>query len=173
MRALADIAEQYGSGAIIMTVGQNLVIPNIPEEKIGALSDEMIFKELPYDPPAILRGLVCCTGNDYCGLALIDTKGHAMQVAHELMRRTEGKKVLPLSIHWSGCPASCGMHQVSTIGLQGCRSRIAGQIVDAAHVTVNGQSGPHPVVASDLMYDVPITQLADALEPLVLYLPRK
>jgi ferredoxin-nitrite reductase len=81
--------------------------------------------------------------------------------------------VLPLSIHWSGCPASCGLHQVSTIGLQGCRSRVAGQVVDAAHVCVNGRTGPKPQVATDLMYDVPVTELADALEPLVCYLPRK
>jgi hypothetical protein len=62
---------------------------------------------------------------------------------------------------------------VATIGLQGCRSRVNGEIVDAAHVCVNGRSGPAPVVASDLMYDVPISELADALEPLVAYLPRK
>jgi ferredoxin-nitrite reductase len=117
--------------------------------------------------------LVACTGTDYCGMALIDTKAYALELAQELERRTAGKKVLPLSIHWSGCPASCGMHQVSSIGLQGCRSRVKGEIVDAAHVTVNGHSGPNPIVASDLMYDVPMTRLADALEPLVLFLPRK
>jgi nitrite reductase (NADH) large subunit len=173
MRAVAGIAERYGNGDIYMTVGQNLIVPNVPEEKIGAMSDEPIFKELPYDPTPIMRGLVCCTGNDYCGLALIDTKGYAMQIAHELERRTAGRKVRPLSIHWSGCPAGCGMHQVSTIGLQGVRSRVDGEIVDAAHVMVNGSSGPQAVAASDLMYDVPITKLAEALEPLVLYLPRK
>ncbi len=173
MRSVADVADRYGSGEIVMTVSQNLVIPNIPEEKLGALFDEPIFKELPYDPSPIMRGLVCCTGSDYCSMALIDTKAYAMQVAQELERRTAGRKVAPLSMHWSGCPASCGMHQVSTIGLQGCRSRVKGEIMDAAHVTVNSRAGPAPVVASDLMYDVPIKELADALEPLVLYLPRK
>ena len=64
------------------------------------------------------------------------------------------------------------MHQVATIGLQGCRSRVNGEVVDSAHVYVKGQSGPKPVVATDLMYDVPIDRLADALEPLVSYLPR-
>ena len=40
-------------------------------------------------------------------------------------------------LFWSGCAAGCGMHQVSTIGLQGCRSRLSdGTIVDAAHVYV-------------------------------------
>ena len=86
--------------------------------------------------------------------------------------RTAGRKVLPLTIHWSGCPASCGMHQVATIGLQGCRSRVNGQVVDAAHVCVKGKTGPNPVVATDLMYDVPCDQLPDALESLVTYLPR-
>ena len=77
-------------------------------------------------------------------------------MARELERRTAGRKVQPLTIHWSGCPAGCGLHQVATIGLQGCRSRVNGQVVDAAHVCVNGRTGPEPVVATDLMYDVPI-----------------
>ena len=106
-------------------------------------------------------------------MALIDTKGYALEVARELEKRTAGRKVLPLSMHWSGCPAGCGLHSVATIGLQGCRSRIGGEVVDAAHVMVNGRSGPQPQLATDLMYDVPVTQLADALEPLVTYLPRK
>jgi ferredoxin-nitrite reductase len=172
MRGVADLAERYGSGDIRVTTGQNLIIPNIPEHRVGALSDEPLFQELPFDPSPIMRGLVACTGSDYCGLALIETKGYAIEVARELERRTAGRKLQPLTIHWSGCPAGCGMHQVAHIGLQGCRSRINGEIVDAAHVYVGGKTGPKPVIATDLMYDVPCDQLADALEPLVSYLPR-
>jgi len=173
MRAVADVAERYGIGDIRLTVNQNLLIPNIPESKIGALTDEPIFKELSYDPSPIMRGLVSCTGTDYCGLALVETKGYAIQVARELEKRTEGRKLLPLTMHWSGCAAGCGMHQVSTIGLQGCRSRMSdGSIVDAAHVSVRGKTGPQPGLATDLMYDVPIDKLVDALEPLVCHLPR-
>src|SRR5207249_4681178 len=166
MRGVADLTERYGTGDVRVTVGQNLVIPNVPDTRLGALMDEPLFQELPYDPSPILRGLVACTGSDYCGLALIDTKGYAIRVAQELERRTKGRKLLPLTIHWSGCPASCGMHQVSTIGLQGCRARVNGAVVDAAHVCVKGKTGPSPVVATDLMYDVPCDQLADALESL-------
>jgi ferredoxin-nitrite reductase len=172
LRGVAGVAERYGSGDIRITVGQNLVIVNIPESRIGALADEPIFQELPYNPSPIMRGLVSCTGNDYCHMALIDTKSYAIDIARALEKRTEGKKIQPLTIHWSGCPAGCGLHQVATIGLQGCRSRVNGQVVDAAHVCVNGRSGPQPVVASDLMYDVPCDKLVDALEPLVAYLPR-
>jgi nitrite reductase (NADH) large subunit len=172
LRGVADLAERYGSGDVRVTTGQNLVIVNVPEDRIGALSDEPLFQELPYDPSPIMRGLVACTGIDYCGMALIETKDYAIQVAQELERRTAGRTVLPLTIHWSGCPAGCGLHQLATIGLQGCRARVDGKVVDAAHITVNGKSGPNPVLATDLMYDVPCDRVADALEPLVSYLPR-
>jgi hypothetical protein len=61
---------------------------------------------------------------------------------------------------------------VATIGLQGCRSRVGGEVVDAAHVCIKGKTGPNPVVATDVMYDVPCERLAEVLEPLVSYLPR-
>jgi ferredoxin-nitrite reductase len=172
LRGVADLAERYGTGDVRVTVGQNLVIPNIPDSLLGSLTDEPLLKELPFDPSPILRGLVSCTGNDYCHMALIETKGWALKVAAELEKRTAGRKVQPLTIHWSGCPAGCGLHQVATIGLQGCRSRVNGEVVDAAHVFVNGKAGPKPALATDLMYDVPCERLADALEPLVSYLPR-
>jgi len=173
MREVASVADCYGNGEIRLTVQQNLVIPNIPEHRLGALTAEPVFKELPYDPSPVMRGLVACVGSDYCQFALIETKGWALEVARGLEERTRGKKIAPLSIHWSGCPAGCGMHQVATIGLQGCRSRVNGEVVDAAHVYVDGRSGPKPLIAKDLMYDLPCEQLVDALEPLVRYLPRE
>src|SRR5262249_46359484 len=140
MRGVADLAERYGSGDLRMTTGQNLVIVTVPETRIGALTEEPLLQELPFDPSPIMRGLVSCTGNDYCGLALIETKGYAIKVAKELERRTAGRKILPLTIHWSGCPASCGMHQVSTIGLQGVRSRGTGETGAPAEVWLTGKT---------------------------------
>jgi nitrite reductase (NADH) large subunit len=172
LRGVADLAECYGNGEVRVTVGQNLIVPNVPESRIGALTDEPIFRELPYDPSPVMRGLVACTGNDYCPLALIETKGWALRVAKELEQRTEGRKLQPLTIHWSGCAAGCGMHSVSTIGLQGCRARVNGEVVDAAHVSIKGKTGPAPAAATDVMYDVPCERLAEVLEPLVSYLPR-
>ncbi|MCI0456066.1 MAG: FAD-dependent oxidoreductase [Gemmataceae bacterium] len=172
MRGVADLAERYGSGDLRLTVQQNLILANVPEARLGALTEEPLVRELPFDPSPIMRGLVSCTGMDYCHFALIETKAWAIQVAQELERRTQGRKIAPLTIHWSGCPAGCGLHQVGTIGLQGCRARVNGHVMDAAHVYVDGKSGPQPQVAKDLLYDVPCEQLADALEPLVKHLPR-
>jgi ferredoxin-nitrite reductase len=172
MRSLADLAERYGDGQLRLTVQQNVVVPNIPEDRLAAFTDEPLLRDLPFDPSPIMRGLVTCTGTDYCHMALIDTKDWALKIARELEARTDGHKVAPLTIHLSGCSAGCALHQAATIGLQGCRTRVDGQILDAAHVCARGRSGPGAEPAVDLMYDVPCDDLASALEPLVRYLPR-
>jgi ferredoxin-nitrite reductase len=173
IRAVADLADRHGTGDVRLTVDQNLVILNLPEDRLETLKREPIVRDLPYDPSPVMRGLVACVGSDYCHFALIETKGWAIEVARELERRTAGRKLLPLTIHWSGCPAGCGLHQAATIGLQGCRSRADGQVVDAAHVSVNGRSGPGARAGQDLMYDVPCDGLADVLEGLVRHMPRE
>jgi nitrite reductase [NAD(P)H] large subunit len=176
MRRIASIAEQYGDGQIRLTTEQNIVITGVPDAKVGDLTQEPLLRELQYNPTAIMRGLVSCTGIDYCHLALIETKGWAIEIARKLEERlgTDVDRLEPLTIHWSGCPAGCGMHQVSSIGLQGCRSRQAsGEIVDSAHVFVRGSTGPQARVATELLNDVPCSRLTDALLPLVKYLPRK
>lgn len=175
MRGVADFADRYGSGEIRLTTTQNVVIPGVSDAKIGDLTVDPLLKELPYNPTPIMRGLVSCTGIDYCHMALIETKGYAIEVARELEKKLgdQAAKLAPLSIRWSGCPAGCGMHQIATIGLQGCRSRMPdGDIVDAAHVCIGGSAGPKPRVATELLHDVPCDQLADALLPLVKHTPR-
>lgn len=75
MRGVADLAERYGSGDIRLTTGQNVIIANVPDAKIGDITQEPLLGELRYDPSPVMRGLVSCTGIDYCHMALIGTKG--------------------------------------------------------------------------------------------------
>src|SRR4029077_19144255 len=84
MLQIADLAENYGSGQIRYTVGQNLIIPDVPDNRIGDLTAEPILKDLRYDPSEVMRGLVSCTGMDYCHFALIETKGWALKTARAL-----------------------------------------------------------------------------------------
>lgn len=79
---------------------------------------------LPAPRPApagpLLRGLVSCTGAQFCSLALIETKNRALEVVRQL----EAELDIPstVRIHWTGCPNSCG--QVSC-----CASRCAATVL--------------------------------------------
>jgi len=162
---LAGLAESYGTGEIRLSVNQNLVIPNLGDAKLGSLSAEPLLRDLRYDPSGIMRGLVSCTGIDYCNLALIETKQRALELARALEPKLPRNK--PLAVHWSGCPAGCGNHPVADVGLLGKKAKVDGKVVDAVDVFVGGSSGPEANRALPLLEDVPCADLEKVLEGLL------
>ncbi len=162
---LADLAETYGSGGLRLTVGQNVIIADVPDSKIGELTDEPVLQELRYDPSEVMRGLVSCTGMDFCHFALIDTKGWALKTARAL--ETKLGKTQPLRMHWSGCPASCGNHTVADIGLLGKNIKLNGEVVEAVDVFAGGAAGCEANFPVKIMEDVPCEDLAEAVAGLV------
>ena len=168
---LAGLAERYGRGELRFTPSQDVLLPHVPDAKLGDLTQEPLLKALPYNPSEIRRGLVSCTGTDFCNLALIDTKARAMALAQEFEKRTSGKAG-PITVRWSGCPASCGNHHTADIGLQGCKVKVDGVIVDGVHVFVGGRGGSDPRPAARIMEDVPCDELPQVLERLVRFFPR-
>ncbi len=167
MLRVADLAENYGNGQIRLTVGQNLIIPNVPDRRIGELTSEPVLQELRYDPSEVMRGLVSCTGMDYCHFALIETKGWALKTARQL--ETKLGKTQPLRMHWSGCPAGCGNHTAADIGLLGKNIKLNGEIVEAVDVFAAGATGCEANLPVKLMEDVPCESLPDVIAGVVKY----
>ncbi len=168
---VARLAERYGTGDVRLTTGQNLIIPNVHDNALSALRSEPLLRDLPVDPPGVIRGLVSCTGIDYCHFALIETKELALKTARHLEQRSPGGKLL--TMHWSGCPAGCGNHAAADIGLLGKNARINGEIVDAVDVFVGGRSGPNARPGTKILEDVPCDELPHLLERLIPYLSGK
>jgi len=161
MLQVAELAENYGNGQLRLTVGQNLIIPNVPDAKVGELTTEPVLQELRYDPSEVMRGLVSCTGMDYCHFALIETKGWALKTARAL--ETKLGKTQPLRMHWSGCPAGCGNHAVADIGLLGKNIKMNGEAIEAVDVFAGGAAGCEPNFPVKIMEDVPCEDLPDVI----------
>jgi ferredoxin-nitrite reductase len=166
LMAIATLAERYGTGDIRLSPAQTLIIPNVGDRRIGDLAEEPLLKRFAYNPSPIMNSIVSCVGNDYCNLAVIETKTRAMQTAKALDTKL-GSRLKPLTMHWSGCPAGCGNHLVADIGLIGKKVKIEGRVVDAVDVYVGGRSGPDPKLAVKLLEDVPCDALAGVLEGIV------
>jgi len=94
--------------------------------------------------------MVACTGTDYCNLAQIDTKSYAARLSQSL-ETALGTARQPLTIHWSGCPAGCGIHQAADIGLRGLRANIGGEIVDAVPIYTGGRTGRDAAAGQEVM----------------------
>ena len=113
-----------------------------------------------------MRGLVSCTGAQFCGLALIETKNRAQAVLTKL----EHELNIPamVRIHWTGCPNSCGQAQVGDIGLMGAPAKLDGKAVEGVKIMVGGKIGENPEVRErEEGVDVVLGSARRALSPLV------
>lgn len=141
MDELARIADEYGSGELRLTVEQNIVIPNIENSRIGTLLNEPLLKNrFSPSPPLLMKGLVACTGNQFCGQAIIETKARALKVTEEVERLVSVTR--PVRMHWTGCPNTCGQVQVADIGFMGCMTRDEnGKTCEGVDVFLGGRIG--------------------------------
>ncbi|XP_020594890.1 ferredoxin--nitrite reductase, chloroplastic-like, partial [Phalaenopsis equestris] len=88
----------------------------------------------------LMNGLVACTGSQFCGQAIIETKARALRVTEEVDRRVATAR--PVRMHWTGCPNSCGQVQVADIGFMGCLTRNAeGKVCEGVDVYLGGRVG--------------------------------
>jgi ferredoxin-nitrite reductase len=165
MAGLARLARRHGSGELRLTEAQNVLIPAVPDAALQDLLAEPLLQRFSPDPGALMAEAVSCTGNRYCSFALIPTKTTAQSVVEELERRLE----LPHAVrtHWTGCPNACGQPYMGEIGLMGAKARHEGQMVEAAKIFLGGAMGDDPRLAELHDKGVPLSQLADVLEDLL------
>ncbi|MGQ0670952.1 MAG: nitrite/sulfite reductase [Actinomycetota bacterium] len=141
LRRVADLADRFGAGRVRTTTQQKMVIldvsPGRVEDLVAALDEE----DLRARPSAFRKGMMACTGIEFCKLAIAETKMRAQWLYRELEER------LPdfdedIRINVNGCPNSCARFQVADIGLMGAiLSRSDGTKSDGFLVHLGGHLG--------------------------------
>jgi ferredoxin-nitrite reductase len=163
MRGLAAIAERHGSTTLRMTVWQNLLIADIPEDRIEAVKREIEALGFGWKATQVRSGLVACTGNFGCKFASSDTKTHAMQIADHLDARLELD--VPINIHVTGCPNSCAQHYIGDIGLLGTKVSVSEEdMVEGYHLFLGGGYGAEQDIGREIYRDVKAEEAPSVIE---------
>jgi ferredoxin-nitrite reductase len=165
MFEVARLAEVYGSGEIRLTVEQNIIIPNIPDSRLGTFLAEPLLQRFSIEPETLTRGLVSCTGAQFCNFALIETKNRALATIKAL--EAELRFTQPVRIHWTGCPNSCGQPQVADIGLMGTKVRKDGKAVEGVDIYMGGKVGKDAHLGSCITKGIPCDDLQPVLRNLL------
>ncbi|MFZ2137828.1 MAG: NirA family protein, partial [Xanthobacteraceae bacterium] len=154
VRGLADIARQFGDGEIRLTVWQNLLISGVRTECVESVEAAIEALGLSTKATSIRAGLIACTGNAGCRLALSNTKRDAEEIARWCEARVQLDT--PVNIHLTGCPNSCAQHYVGDIGLLGARVPVSeeGDTVEGYHIHVGGGFGPDAGIGREIYHDV-------------------
>ena len=108
MRKLADVVERYGAGSLRLTAGQDVLIPNVPKEKVAQALEALDAVDLRIAASPFRRGLVVCGRGD-------------RERAKELVSHLEKQVPLeePFRIHWSDAPCGCAGFSSAQIAIEG------------------------------------------------------
>ena len=118
LQRVAVLAEQYGAGRVATTAQQGLVVLDVPDEHVDTVVDELESDDLRVTPSRFRRGVLACTGLEFCKLAIVETKARSVDLYAELEKRLPDFDE-PLTINVNGCPNSCARFQTGDIGLKG------------------------------------------------------
>ncbi len=146
----ARLARTYGSGELRLATDQNLVLVGVPTERLDDLLAEPLLAEHSPSPGPFERGVVACTGSEFCRFAIVETKVRATQWARWLDRNVaasgngdgdgrHGDEIIRM--HLSGCSASCAQPQIADIGLRGEVAHTDDAVVEAVDVGLGGSLG--------------------------------
>jgi ferredoxin-nitrite reductase len=148
LRELADVAESCGNGDVRLTPWQNLLIANIPDERVEEAKSRIEAMGLGWRASSPHAGLIACTGNAGCKYAAANTKRHAMEIADYVEQRLELDQ--PINIHVTGCSHSCAQHYIGDIGLLGVNVEAGDEVVEGYQVFVGGGYGDRQQIGREL-----------------------
>ncbi len=137
----ARLAGEYGE-EIRLATDQNFIVTGISEERLDEFLAEPLLERYSPNPKAFERGVVACTGNEFCRFAIVETKIRAVEWAREMDERVgDGIGQEAVRMHFSGCSASCAQPQIADIGFRGETAKTEDAIVEGVDIGMGGSLG--------------------------------
>ena len=105
---------------------------------LNAQQAEKIHKITADGAKNLFETSVSCIGSTVCQIGLRDSQGLLASIVEAVEPYHFADGVLP-RIHISGCPSSCGTHQIGKLGFRGASKSVNGKAETAFAFYVNGQ----------------------------------
>ncbi|GAA1471292.1 nitrite/sulfite reductase [Corynebacterium felinum] len=142
--AIAEVAEKFDITRLRTTVDKELLFLDVEKTDVESLQRALEATGLYSNPSEFRRGIISCTGLEFCKLAHVTTKARAIELVDDLEERL-GELDVPLKISLNGCPNSCARSQVADIGLKGqIVTDDDGNRVEGFQVHLGGALGLNP-----------------------------
>ncbi|HEU4847743.1 MAG TPA: ferredoxin--nitrite reductase, partial [Rubrobacteraceae bacterium] len=156
------LAQEYGEEVRLAT-DQNLIITGVRQERLDDLLAEPLLERYSPSPGAFERGVVACTGSEFCRFGIVETKIRALEWAREMDRRVGDPGQDAVRMHFSGCSASCAQPQIGDIGFRGETAKKDGTLVEGVDIGLGGSLGMDAAFIDWVEGAKPADEIPDAL----------
>lgn len=176
---VARLSETYGDGTVRIGTDQNFTLTGVSGDRLDALlAEDLLQKYSPYPGP-FSRGVVACTGTEFCRYAIVETKERAVKWARFLDEQLAGEPVGAhpvagarsgpredagvIRMHFSGCSASCAQPQIADIGFRGDVAHVGNHLSEAVDIGLGGSLGADSGFIDWVEHARPVNDVPDAL----------
>jgi len=167
------LADAYGDGSVRLGPDQSFVLSGVAESRLDDLLAEPLLQTYSPFPGPFTRGMVACTGNEFCRFAVVETKERAVRWARALDAALAadgdgtggGRDADPavVRLHFSGCSASCAQPQVADIGFRGDVAHVGEHLEEAVDIGLGGSLGPDASFIRWVTGSMPVDRVPEAV----------
>lgn len=144
---------------IIVSMEESLYINNLDAKEATNLLE--LCKH--FNQTTKLAKSLSCIGVPVCQIGLAESQTLLNNILNHFKQNNLNKDLLP-TIHISGCPNSCGRHQVASISFVGKRKMIDGVICDAYELGIDGSFDYKDTKLCKTVCDIDATKIPMFLE---------
>ena len=164
MRALAEIARNFGHDELRISHEQNVILPHVHRADLTQVFQALRQADLAAANIGLISDIIACPGMDYCALATARSIPVAQQIATRFQALKLEHDIGPLKLKISGCINACGHHHVGHIGILGLEK--AG--VESYQITLGGDGGAEAEIGTRAGPGFGADEIVPAIERLLL-----
>ena len=169
LRTLAGtIRELSVEGVARNTPQQNFAIRYIKGDELHEFYDRLVSTGLGRSGALSITSAVGCSGTTSCNLAITNSHRLAKEVQRKFLELgfDTDLELRDSTIKISGCPNSCGQHEIATIGFFGGASRIGDAMAPTYTMLFGGNGGEQGELGKAIMR-VPARRVIDTIQEII------
>jgi sulfite reductase (ferredoxin) len=143
LRAIAEMAREFtADGQIRNGFTQDMVFRHVKDGDLPRLYAKLLEVGLANPGALTMASVVGCSGTTSCNLALTNSHRLSKEVQRKFieLKIDEDDDLRNSTIKISGCPNSCGQHEIATIGFFGGGGRLGKDMYPQYTMSLGGRS---------------------------------
>ncbi len=143
LRVLADICREFSAEGYARTgFVQDVFIRYVQESDLPKFYSKLLEAGLANPGSLTMAHPIGCSGTTSCNLALTNSHRLAKEIQRKFieLKLDEDDDLRDATIKISGCPNSCGQHEIATIGFYGGGGRNGKEMYPVYQLSIGGRS---------------------------------
>lgn len=168
-RSLAHLVKTYASNEIRLTIGQGILIRDVPESLIPFFYIQLSSLDFANPGYQSTLDITSCPGTDTCNLGIASSTGLARVLESTLTQEfPQFVQDKDLNIKISGCMNSCGQHSIAAIGFYGMSIKNGNIVIPGFQILLGGANdGNGKARFADKVIKIPSKRGPQALRALL------